>query len=143
VLRNITYNNPSVKEEIDRKVGSAFPFFTRLKMRGIGSKRMVIVESSADILKLTSYQNSIVYCYVELRPTGIIVHFRSILETIGWIVPFHHLSVFKNGNQFSLHAAGSFVKLGGLNDDAADEAFIRKMMRHKQDACGCSSLPED
>lgn len=111
-------------------------------MRGIGSKRMIILESSADISNYTTYQNSIVYCYVELRPTGIIVHFRSILETIGWIVPYRHLSVFQNGKQFTLHAAGSFVKLGGLNNSAADEAFIRKMMRHKQDACGCSSLPE-
>jgi hypothetical protein len=143
VLRNITYNNPIIKEEINLKVGASFSFIQRLKMGGIGSKRMVIIDSSADITELTSYQKSIVYCYLELRPTGIIVHFRSILETIGWIVPYHHLSIFKNGKQFSLHAAGSFVKIGGINNTAADEIFIRKLMRFKQDACGCSSLPED
>lgn len=120
-----------------------YSFMQRIKMRGIGSKRMVILDASANITEFTSYQNSIVYCYIELRPTGIIIHFRSILETIGWIVPYHHLSIFKNGEQFSLHAAGSFVKIGGLNNTAADEAFIRKMMRFKQDACGCSNMPED
>lgn len=143
MLRNITYNNPTIKEEINLHVGMPYSFMQRFKMGGIGSKRMVIIEASADINAFTTYQNGIVYCYLELRPSGIIVHFRSILETIGWIVPYHHLSIFKNGEQFSLHAAGSFVKIGGLNNSAADESFIRKMMRHKQDACGCSSLPEN
>jgi hypothetical protein len=128
MIRNITYNNPEVKAEIDRLVGPAFGMWTRFKMKGIGSKRMLIHEASPSIDHWLNMQNTARYCYIELRPNGIIVHFRSILETFGWVVPYHHLSIFRNGNTFHLHGAGEVMKIGGINAFEPDFNFFKKLL---------------
>lgn len=128
MIRNITYNNSLIKSEIDQLVGPAFGLWTRLRMKGIGSRRMLISEASPSISQWLNMQNTAKYCYIELRPNGIIVHFRSILETFGWIVPYHHLSVFRNGSIFHLHGAGEIMKITGINSFAPDFSFFQKLM---------------
>ena len=132
MLRNITYNNPEMKAEINQAVGPPFGLISSIKMGGIGSRRMLISKASSDIRKWLSMQTTLPYCYVELRPNGIIVHFRSILETMGWIIPFHHLSIFRNGKAIHLHGAGSFMHLRGVGSLKPDYKFIEKVLSRKQ-----------
>lgn len=131
MLRNITYNNLQIKAEIDHLVGPAFGFWTRFKMKGIGSRRMLITDASPSIAHWLNMQNTAKYCYIELRPKGIIVHFRSILETFGWIVPYHHLNIFRNGNIFHLHGAGDVIKISGINSFDPDFPFFKKLMNYQ------------
>jgi hypothetical protein len=131
MILNISYNDPNIKKAINLNVGKEFDIITKIKLRGIGSKRMVIQNASPDINNIITLQNSIPYCYIELRPQGVIIHFRSILETYGWIVPFHLLSIFQNGANLTIHGAGSFMNLAGLNGAPADGAFVRKILERK------------
>ncbi|TVR39221.1 MAG: hypothetical protein EA392_07105 [Cryomorphaceae bacterium] len=139
MLRNITYNNPDIKAEINALVGPPFGLISSIKMGGIGSRRMLITEASPDIRKWLSLQTTAPYCYLELRPSGIIVHFRSILETMGWVIPFHHLSIFRNGEAIHLHGAGSFMHLSGVGSLKPDHKFIEKVLGRKQ--CARESDP--
>lgn len=133
MIRNITYNNPAIKAEIDRTVGKSFGWMVRIQLGGIGSRRMLIAEASPRLVELLSQQNATRYCYLELRPSGLIVHFRSILETYGWVIPFHMLSLFQNSDQFSLHAAGEYMKLTGMNGFNPDYSFFKKVMAVRDD----------
>lgn len=101
-------------------------------MGGIGSRRMLIKSASPELWQWLNRQNTAKYCYLELRPYGVIVHFRSILETFAWVVPYRHLSVFRNGKQIDLHAAGHFMHLTGINNFTADYAFLKKMLDLQQ-----------
>ena len=40
VLRNISYNNPKIKKEIESAVGGSFNVLERIKMKGIGSSNL-------------------------------------------------------------------------------------------------------
>ena len=42
MLRNISYNDHKLKEEITKKIGQPFSFFERIKMNGIGSSNLKI-----------------------------------------------------------------------------------------------------
>lgn len=102
-------------------------------MGGIGSRRMLITDASPRLLHWLEMQNSAKYCYLELRPGGVIVHFRSILETFGWIIPHYHLNLFRNGKEFSLHGTGEYMKIGGINNFDPDFAFFKKLMDQQVD----------
>lgn len=133
MIRNVTYNNPEIKAEIDQAVGPTFGWLTRIKMKGIGSRRMLIQAASPDLWHWLDRQNTAKYCYLELRPQGVIVHFRSILESFAWIIPYRYLSVFQNGKQIDLHSEGQFMKLTGINNFKADYQFLKKLMERQSE----------
>ena len=95
MLCNVSYNDPKLEKTIVELVGKPFGLKERLTMSGIGSPKMIISQASVEIqnlLELDHNQNS---CNVELRPMGIIVRFRSLLETYALVIPFYKLNIFK------------------------------------------------
>ena len=54
---------------------------------GIGSSKLVIGQSSMDIHNLLVLDNNRNTCNIELRPKGIILRFRSLLETYALVIP--------------------------------------------------------
>lgn len=95
MLCNVSYNDPKLEKTIVELVGKPFGLKERLTMSGIGSPKMIISQASPEIqnlLELDHNQNS---CNVELRPMGIIVRFRSLLETYALVIPFYKLNIFK------------------------------------------------
>ena len=85
MLLNISYNDPTVKRQIEKAVGRPFSLKQRWKLGGIGSQKLMINSASIDIHNLLILDNNLKSCNLELRPLGIIVHFRSLLETYGLI----------------------------------------------------------
>ena len=83
MLLNISYNDPTVKRQIEKAVGRPFSLQQRWKLGGIGSQKLMINSASIDIHNLLILDNNLKSCNLELRPLGIIVHFRSLLETYG------------------------------------------------------------
>lgn len=95
MLCNVSYNDPKLEKTIAELVGKPFGLKERLTMSGIGSPKMIISQASVEIqnlLELDHNQNS---CNVELRPMGVIVRFRSLLETYALVIPFYKLNIFK------------------------------------------------
>ena len=131
MVRNISYHTRELKEEIDLEVGRPFSIIERIKMGGNGSQRFVIVEASKEIELLYNRDNKTNFCNIELREKGIILRFRSVQETFAWIIPYHLMSIFKDGNHISIFAGSEFVRLTPAHNSMLDNKFFRKLQDGK------------
>ena len=81
MIKNLSYNSKKIKTLLFELVGGPFSFLERLKLRGIGSSKLVITDASKEIIELLRLDNNINYCNIEIRKNGVIIRFRSLLET--------------------------------------------------------------
>ena len=95
MLVNVSYNNKEITRKVDAEVGKPFTLKERWAMGGIGSPRLFITETSIEIRNLLILDNNRDQCNVEIRPKGIIVRFRSLLETFALVIPFYKLPFTK------------------------------------------------
>ncbi|TQD34866.1 hypothetical protein [Haloflavibacter putidus] len=130
MLVNVSYNKPKLKNEINEAVGKAFSFKERLKLNGIGSGKLFITSSSISIhnlLILDSYLNT---CGIELRPDGIIVSFRSLLETYALVIPYYKLNLYKGGaSEYGIYRDHHFIKVKA--DRNSVHKFFKKLQNCK------------
>jgi len=130
MLLNISYNDPKQKKRIDEAVGKTFSLKERWKLSGIGSEKLIITSSSIDIHNLLMLDKNINTCNVELRPKGIIVRFRSLLETYGLIIPYFKLKLYKGkSHEYSIYLDQYFVKVLANSDGV--HKFFRKVKEQK------------
>ena len=125
MLFDTTYTDKKITRQIDAAVGKPFTWKDRFKLGGIGSKRMVIsdiCEEYAQYMNAAHYQSK---ANIELRPKGIIVHFRYKLESYSWIMPYETLSIQSKGG-LMLSADEKFISFS----TEIDQPFINKMMKH-------------
>ena len=92
MLRNVSYNNPQINREILKAVGGSYSWVERIKFGGTGSPKLPLIEASSEIAELLNRDNNFNYCNIEICWNGVIIRFRSLLETYGLIIPFHHLT---------------------------------------------------
>lgn len=131
MLRNITYNDKKLEAEINDLVGKAFGLIDNIKLQGVGSPRLDIVSCSEEIGELLSYDHNRNFCNIELRPKGIIIRFRSLLETFGLIIPYYKLVLFKPGNQISFHMDHHVISVEALPTNKSVHVFMEKLMQLK------------
>ena len=130
MLINISYSDKRIEKKINSMVGSPFSLTDRIKKKGVGSPRFKINKSSEKINNLLVLDQNINYCNIELRPKGIIIRFRSLLETYGLIIPFYKLNIHKEkSNQYSVFYESSFIKLDVSNDN--EHSFFKKIINEK------------
>ena len=94
MLVNVSYNNKEIIQSIASEVGKPYRWKERWKMGGIGSPKLFISDASMEIMELLELDNKINSSNIEIRPRGIILRFRSILETFAVVIPFHKLAIF-------------------------------------------------
>jgi hypothetical protein len=130
MLLNVSYNNPKVRQKIDHEVGAPFSLVERIKMNGVGSPKLFITDSSLHIQNLLILDNNRNVCNIELRPKGILVGFRSLLESYVLVIPFYKLSVYKGkAEEYSIHRDDYFLKISA--DEERIHRFIKKLMELK------------
>ena len=130
MLVNISYNEPKVRAQIDELLGKPFTLRERWKMGGIGSGKLIITQTSIDIHNLLVLDQNINQCNVELRPKGIIVHFRSLLETYGLIIPYYKLKLYKGkAEEYSLYNDHYTIKV--LANTKSIHSFFKKINDQK------------
>ncbi|MBW8199926.1 hypothetical protein [Flagellimonas abyssi] len=132
MLLNVSYNDKKITKKIDEAVGKPLPIKERFAMGGIGSPKLHITEASIDIYNLLVLDNSTNTCNVEIRPNGIIVRFRSRLETYGLVIPYYKLNVYKGDiGIYSIYMDHYFIKV--RSDTKAIQRFFRKLLDHRAD----------
>lgn len=132
MLLNVSYNNPKVKNKIDEELGGPFTIRERFKMGGIGSSKLIITSASIKIHNLLILDSYINTCNIEMRPKGIIVGFRSILESYALIIPYYKLSLYKGkAEEYSIYRDDYFIKIRALSRDKGTHKFIKKIMSYK------------
>lgn len=128
MLKNISYNDSKVFDEINNYVGKPYTIFQRLRIGGIGSSKLIINKADSKITNLLNLDNNINKCNIEIRPKGIIIRFRSLLETYGLIIPFFKLKLFKGkANEYSIYIDNFFVKVQINKKDEHD--FFKKITK--------------
>ena len=132
MLLNVSYNNKEITQQVDSEVGPPFPLKDRWKMGGIGSPKLVITKCSESIRNLLLLDNNRNTCNIELRPKGIILRFRSLLETYALVIPFYKLVVYKGDiGKYTVFRDKHSVQI--MADTKAIRKFFQKMLAYKVD----------
>ncbi|MEC7998576.1 MAG: hypothetical protein VX128_01505 [Bacteroidota bacterium] len=131
-LYNITYKNKETEKEINAEMGKPFGLIEKLKLGGIGSRRMIIENFSEDIKNLKLKVSGIQYANIELRPNGIIVHINQGIYTHAWTIPYFRLSVF-NGDFFTIHGGGSHIQFNKEKSWKENKEFLQKIVKLKSE----------
>ena len=95
MLFNTSYKNKDYEEECQSQLGKPYSFLDKVKMNGVGSSRLIIVELHDELAPSYVQETDIKYASIELRPKGIIIHFSNRLERYSWIIPvsYTHLTL--------------------------------------------------
>ena len=137
MLLNISYNNPEIRVKIDQEVGAAFKLLQRFKLKGTGSPKLHITATSIHIHNLLILDSNTNFCNIELRPKGIIVMFRSLLETYALIIPYYKLNLYKGKSQeYSIYKDQYYIKVRA--DNPSIHKFMMKLLDYKAD----NALPQ-
>ncbi len=132
MLLNVSYNDKEITRKIDAELGKPFTLRERIKMRGIGSPKLILNETSIQISNLMNLDNNRNVCNIELRPLGIIVGFRSNLNSYALIIPYYKLVVYKGkAEEYSIYKDNYFFKIEAKTKDKQVHNFIKKMMDAK------------
>lgn len=140
MLYNVSYNDPIVTRKVDQHVGKPFGLLERFKLGGVGSPKLFVTSASEDITNLFALDSYINTCNIEIRPKGIILRFRSILETYALPIPFHQLVIYKGkADEYSLYRGQYFVKVKGSERPVVK--FIKRILEAKTNAVVQSEMP--
>lgn len=126
---NNSYKEKLLDAALNDLVGSPFSIWHRFKHR-VGSNYLKVVEfRNFDFEKpLTDdYFKKIV---IELRPKGIVIHFKIQTETFVWAVPYYQLHLY-NTDFFSIHAQGKAILIEKEKNFERNQAFLNKLIKLK------------
>lgn len=130
MLRNVSYNHKKINEEIEKAVGPAFSLWSRIKMGGIGSPKMLISNCSPDVAKELNKDNYPNKAYIELRPKGICIYFRSLLETFSLTIPYYRLTIYNNSGRFKVYGGSSWIE---FESSVSGKSFFDKLIQRRLD----------
>lgn len=132
MLVNVSYNKPDLIEKINQEVGKAFTLLERIKMKGIGSGKLFITSTSIEIHNLLILDKYLNICGIEMRPDGIIVTFRALLETYALVIPYYKLKLYKGkAEEYSIYRDQYFIKVKA--DTNSIHNFMKKILDYKAD----------
>ena len=130
MLLNVSYNEPDIKEKVETEVGKPFTLRERWAKGGIGSSKLIITQTSIDIHNLLILDNNRNTCNIELRPKGIILRFRSLLETYALVIPYYKLTLYKGkAQEYSIYKDKQIIKVAA--DTKATFKFFSKLSTEK------------
>ena len=130
MLVNVSYNNPGIRKKTNELLGNPFTLKERLAMRGIGSPRLTITNTSIQVRNLLILDSNRDLCNIELRPKGIIIGFRALLESYALLIPYYKLVLFNNtGDSLTFHKDDYFITVATQDDSI--KRFIAKIMDAK------------
>ena len=130
MLANVSYNNKTQRDDIDILVGKPFTLLQRIKLGGVGSPKLYVTASSKEVEALFLLDHNDNTCNIELRPKGIILRFRSLLETYALVIPYYKLTLFKGtSEEYSVHFEHHKVAISAQSE--AVRLFIKKIQQQK------------
>lgn len=127
MIFDTTYSDKEITRSINSIVGKPFSLIQSLKMKGIGSKRMIIEDVSPNLKMYLNTVSDVNYANIELRPIGILIRINKGLSNFTWTIPYYHLVIYKT-NGSSIHAQGKFIHFRNNKTFKENKAFFKKMM---------------
>lgn len=130
MVLDTTYYNKDHKQLIDDLVGSSFSLMQRIKMNGVGSKRMIVDEVSPNMAHLMNLVSDINYANIELRPNGILIMVNKGLKNFTWVIPYYQLVLYKT-NGASIHSQGRYIHFKPNKTFKENKKFFDKLLNEK------------
>ncbi|WP_336128676.1 hypothetical protein [Mesoflavibacter sp. CH_XMU1422-2] len=130
MLFNTSYTDKEITKQINNLLGKPFSFLQAIKLKGIGSKRMIIDEVSPNLHTVINLVNDINYGSIELRPKGILIHIGKGLQRFAWVIPYYKLVIYKT-NGASIHADGKFIHFRKNKTFKENKQFFKKLLDQK------------
>ena len=127
MILETTHANKEHNELINDLVGKPFSFLQSLRMKGIGSKRMIIDDVSPNMKSYLNTVSDVNYANIELRPIGILVLINKGLKNYTWVIPYYHLVIYKT-NGSSIHAQGRFIHFRNNKTFKENKSFFDKLL---------------
>lgn len=134
MIYNFSYRDREVIRAINKTVGKPFGLIDRFKLKGVGSSRFMLSSSSEEIQKRLPNDLSILPLSFELRPKGVIVHFKKYTEHYTWVIPYYRLTIYYSDN-FSIYSEGHFMKIATSTMKNSHQKFLRKLLDLKSSYC--------
>jgi len=108
-------------------VGRPFSILKAIKMKGAGSKRMIVDEVSPNLKSVLNTIPDVNYANIELRPVGIIIRINKGLKNYAWVIPYYQLVIYKT-NGSSIHAQGKFIHFRNNQTFKENKSFFDKLL---------------
>ena len=130
MVLDATHSNKENDVLINDLVGKPFSLFQAIKLKGIGSKRMMVEEVSPNMQQYTNTVADVNYANIEMRPIGILIHINKGLKNYSWVIPYYQLVIYKT-NGSSIHAQGRFIHFRNNITLKENKAFFDKLLNEK------------
>ncbi|WP_298895423.1 hypothetical protein [uncultured Psychroserpens sp.] len=130
MILDSTHSNKEHKKIIVDLIGKPFSFFEALKMKGIGSKRMIIEDVSPNMTQYLNKVSDINYANIEMRSHGILIYINKGLKNFTWIIPYYQLVIYKT-NGTSIHAQGKYIHFRNSKTFKENKQFFDKLLQAK------------
>ncbi|MCK8521317.1 hypothetical protein M0D21_07055 [Aquimarina sp. D1M17] len=130
MILETTYSSKENRRIMNDMVGKPFSFIQSIKMKGIGSKRMIIDDVSPNLNKFLNVVSDLNYGSIELRPRGILIGINKGLRNFTWIIPYYQFYMYKT-NGVSIHAQGKYVHFKNNRTHKENRSFFQKLTRLK------------
>ena len=130
MIYNSTYTDIEKDIETDNLVGKKYNLIKSIRLRGIGSKRLIVDELGVNFKKLIQQKNDIIYSNIELRKKGIIVYVVDGQKRFTWVIPYYKLVIYKTPS-FSIHSNGNFIRYSNKLNHKQNLVFFKKILDHK------------
>ena len=130
MIYNSTYTDIEKDIETNNLVGKKYNLIKSIRLRGIGSKRLIVEELGINFKKLIQQKNDIIYSNIELRKKGIIVYVVDGQKRFTWVIPYYKLVIYKTPS-FSIHSNGNFIRYSNKLNHKQNLVFLKKVLDHK------------
>ena len=130
MIFNSTYTDNKRELEVEKLIGKKYSLFSSIRFNGVGSKRLIIKETSPEFKKIIIQKNDLIYSNIELRYKGIIVYIAEGLNRFSWVIPYYKLVIYKTPN-YSIHSDGNFVRFSNDLNFKENLKFFKELNHHQ------------
>jgi len=130
MIFNSTYTDKEKELEVEKLIGKKYGIISSIRLNGVGSKRLIVQETSQNLKKIIIQKSDLIYSNIEIRPGGVIVYIAEGLNRYSWVIPYYKLVIYKTPN-YSIHSEGDFIRFSNGLNVKENLKFFKKLLKHK------------
>ena len=130
MIFNSTYTDKEKELEVEKLIGKKYGLISSIRLNGVGSKRLIVMETSQNIKKIIIQKSDLIYSNIEIRSGGVIVYIAEGLNRYSWVIPYYKLVIYKTPN-YSIHSDGNFIRFSNDLNIKENLKFFKKLIKHK------------
>ncbi len=130
MIFNSTYTDKEKELEVEKLIGKKYGLISSIRLNGVGSKRLIVQETSQNLKKIIIQKSDLIYSNIEIRPGGVIVYIAEGLNRYSWVIPYYKLVIYKTPN-YSIHSEGDFIRFSNDLNIKENLKFFKKLLKYK------------